>query len=674
MPETLSAPVAERRAPESDPYAWLRQKADPAVMAYLEAENAYTADVTAPLRPLEDTLYQEMLGRIQQTDLSVPIRRGRYLYYSRTVEGLQYPIHCRKRAPEGNEPEGPEEILLDMNEQAKGLAFFSLGAFEISDDAQLLAYTTDITGMRQYQLHVKNLDTGALLPDTDERVTSIEWANDNRTLFYSTEDAVTKRSDRLFRRRLGEAPVEIYHEADELYNIGVQRTRDHAYLLLGIGATDSTEFHYLRGDAPESPLRLFFPRQRDHKYDLDHRDGLFYVRTNLHAKNFRVVTVPVAEPRFEQGREFLPHDPAVLLEGLDLFRDYAVAHEKTEGLNRLRVHTFATRTWRAIPFPEPVYSAFGGGNPENDTQVFRYSYQSMVTPPGVYEYGMDTGTITLLKQQPVLGGYDASQYRSERLWVTARDGVRVPLSAVYKPSARTSGPGPLLLYGYGSYGYGVPAGFSVARLSLLDRGVVYVTAHIRGGNEMGEAWHDDGMLMKKKNTFFDFIDAAEFLIRESWTSADKLAIEGGSAGGLLIGAVVNLRPELFGAAHLAVPFVDVMNTMLDASLPLTVGEYLEWGDPNQPEAAAYMRSYSPYDNLAARDYPAILVTTSLNDSQVMYWEPVKYVAKLRHLKTNDTPLLLKTNLGAGHGGASGRYDKLHETAFEFAWLLSQIAG
>ncbi|HUX66294.1 MAG TPA: S9 family peptidase [Terriglobales bacterium] len=673
--EPLSPPIAARRPHVHryhgqevvDDYHWLRDRDDPAVEAYLKAENAYTVAATAAQRPFEEALYQEMLGRIQQTDLSVPTRRGAYYYYSRTVEGQQYAIHCRKRGEEG-----AEEILLDTNQLAAGLAFFSLGAFEVSDHDRLLAYSTDTTGMRRYRLFVKDLATGALLADSAERVTSLEWAADNQTLLYTTEDEATKRSDRLWRHRLGEAAVEVYYEADEFYHLGVERTRDRRYLMLVSAATDSTEFRTWPSDQPGAAPRLFLPRRKDHKYELTHRDGLFYVRTNQGAKNFRVVTVEAANPRWEEAKEFLPHDPEVLIEDLDLFRQHAVVHEKAEALNRMRVYDFAAGGWRAIPFPEPVYAAFPAGNPEFDTVRFRYSYQSLITPPSVFDYDLGSGAATLLKQQPVLGGYEPKLYQSARLWAGARDGARVPISLVYRKDRQR--PGPLLLYGYGAYGYSMAATFSSARLSLLDRGVAYAIAHVRGGNEMGEAWHDAGMLRQKKNSFFDLIDCAETLVREGWTAPEQLAVEGGSAGGLLVGAVLNLRPELFRAAHLAVPFVDVIHTMMDAGLPLTVGEYLEWGDPNQPEAYAYMRSYSPYDNLAARPYPAMLVTTSLNDSQVMYWEPAKYVAKLRTLKPDGRGLLLKTNFGAGHAGASGRYDRLHEVAFEYAWLLRELGA
>ncbi|MGH9473347.1 MAG: S9 family peptidase, partial [Terriglobales bacterium] len=680
----MPLPPSATRQPGDDPYAWLRERDNPEVLAYLEAENAYTAEATAGLRELEDGLYREMLGRIQQTDVTVPVRRGSCFYYTRTEEGLQYPVHCRRRGEDG-----AEQVLLDLNLMAEGLAFLGLGVFEVSDDARWLAYATDTTGMRRYRLQIKDLDRGTLLAPSAERVTSAAWAADSRTLFYTTEDETTKRSDRLWRLEAASGAVtEVFHEPDELYHIGLERTRDRRYLLLGIAATDSTEYRYWRTDEPLAAPQVFLPRRRDHKYDLDHREGRFYIRTNQDAKNFRVLTVPAEDPRWERGEEFLPHRPEVLLEGLELFKTHAVAYEKVEGLERLRVFDYATGGWRAIPFPESVYAAFPGANPEFDTTFYRYNYQSLVTPPSVLDFDLETSQSTLRKQQPVLGGYDPAEYGSERLWATAPDGTRVPISLVYRKPRAPGQPGALLLYGYGAYGYGLPATFSIARLSLLDRGVAYAIAHVRGGNELGEAWHDGGMLMNKKNTFFDFIACAEHLIAAGWTEPRQLAIAGGSAGGLLIGAVLNYRPELFRAAHLAVPFVDVMNTMLDPTLPLTVGEYMEWGDPRQADAEAYMRSYSPYDNLHPAPYPAMLVTTSLNDSQVMYWEPAKYVAKLRTATTRArsaqgasklprsepgaTQLLLKTNLGAGHGGASGRYDRLREIAFEYAWLLGVL--
>ncbi|HWQ54325.1 MAG TPA: S9 family peptidase [Bryobacteraceae bacterium] len=675
--QTLTPPVARRiehrevrhGATVIDPYFWLRQKSDPEVMRYLEAENAYTAAMTKEVKPFEEAIYKEMLGRIKQTDLSVPVRRGSHFYYSRTEEGKQYPIQCRRKGS----MEAPEEVLLDLNELAKGHKFLGLGAFAVSDDENLLAYTTDTTGFRQYRLAVKDLRSGQTLPDTAERVTSIEWASDNRTLVLTTEDATTKRSDKLWRHTLGQPTLEpLYEEKDELYRIRVNRTRDRKFLVLDIESTDTTEVRYLPSDKPDGAFRVFLPREKKHRYDIDHREGLFYIRTNKGAKNFRIVTAPVSDPDPKNWKEFWAHRDDVLVEGIDLFKDFAVVVEKSQALNRLQVYEFDGGNRHSIAFPEPVYSAFPSANPEFDSGTYRYSYQSLVTPSSIFDYDIAGKKATLLKQQEVLGGYNPAEYVSERLWATARDGAKVPLSVVYKKGFRRDGKAPLFLYAYGSYGIGTPASFSSNRLSLLDRGMAYVIAHIRGGDEMGELWHEDGMLMKKKNTFTDFIDSAEFLIKEKWTSKDGLVIEGGSAGGLLMGAVVNMRPDLFRAVHSAVPFVDVMNTMMDTSLPLTVGEYLEWGNPNEKAAYEYMKSYSPYDNLEKREYPALLITTSLNDSQVMYWEPAKYVARLRPLKADGRPLLLKTNMGAGHGGASGRYDRLKEVAFHYAWLMSQV--
>jgi len=654
-----------------DNYFWLREKSNPDVIEYLKAENAYTEAMTANLKPFQDALYQEMLGRIKQTDLSVPYRQGDYLYYSRTEEGKQYPIQCRKKGG----MDAPEEVLLDLNQMAEGHQFISLGSVSVSDDQNLLAYSTDYKGFRQYDLHVKDLRTGQTLPDTTERVDNIAWAADNKTLFVTTEDAVTKRADHLWRHTLGKPEFEpVYEEKDELYRLGLEKTRDKRFVLLDIGSTDTTEVRYLRADQPASNFTVFLAREKKHRYDIDHRDNLFYIRTNKNAKNFQIVTAPENDPSPKNWKVFVAHDDNVLIEGVDLFRDFAVSIEKSEALNRIRIYDFKSGKWNSIAFPEPVYSVFPGGTPDYNSKTFRYSYQSLITPSSVYDYDAQTGKSTLLKRQEVLGGYDASQYVSERQWATARDGVKVPLSIVYKKGFKRDGRSPLMLYAYGSYGFGTPATFSSARLSLLDRGVPYVIAHIRGGDEMGEKWHDDGMLMHKKNTFYDFIDSAEYLIREKWTSKDRLLIEGGSAGGLLMGAVVNMRPDLFRAVHAAVPFVDVMNTMMDASLPLTVGEYLEWGNPNEQQAYDYMKTYSPYDNLEKRVYPALLVTTSLNDSQVMYWEPAKYVARMRTLKTDSNPLLLKVKMEpAGHGGASGRYDRLRDQAFEYAWLLSQVS-
>lgn len=657
----------------NDPFRWLREKTNPETIRHLEAENAYTASMTKDLQPFVDTVYKEMLSHIKQSDMSVPVRRGAYFYYTRTLEGSQYPIRCRKKtAADGSlDDKAAEEVLLDVNALAKGHKFFSVGASVVSDDDSLLAYTTDTTGFRQYRMHIKDLRTGKNLPDTAERVTSIEWCADNKTLFYSTEDPITKRSNHIWRLTLGGESDPVYWEKDRLFTVHVARSKDKKMVFLVSRSTDTWETQYIPGDRPDQAFKAVLPREKGHKYTAEHRNGHFWLRTNRNAKNFRLVYAPVTDPSPPNWKELIPHRADVLLQNVEVFQDHLVASEKSAALVQFRVHEFSAARWHDVTFPESVYDASLAFTPEFTSPTFRFSYQSMVTPASVYDYDMTHQKRTLRKQNEV-PGYDPSQYVTERQWVKVRDGVKVPLSIVYKKGLKKDGQAPLFLYAYGSYGLGMPAGFNSNRLVLLDRGMVYVIAHVRGGNEMGEAWHDDGMLMKKMNTFNDFIDCAEWLIANGWTSKDRLVIEGGSAGGLLMGVVTNLRPDLFRAVHSAVPFVDVIHTMMDASLPLTVGEYLEWGNPNEKKAFDYMLSYSPYDNLARKAYPAILVTTSLNDSQVMYWEPAKYVAKLRTLKTDPYPLLLKCNMGAGHGGASGRYDRLREVAFQYAWLMSQV--
>jgi oligopeptidase B len=654
----------------SDPYFWLREKGAPEVIGYLEAENAYSAAVTKKLEPFRDVLYKEMLGRIKQTDLSVPVRRGEFFYYSRQVEGKQYPIHCRKK---GN-LDAAEEVLLDGNEMAKGHKFFSIGQQQVSDDANLLAYTTDTTGFREFHLFVKDLRTGATLPNRVGKVSSFVWTADNATLFYVTEDHA-KRPHKLYRHVLGQPKDNdalIYEEKDELFRTSISRTRDRKYLLSGSRSSTSTEMRYLAADGPTGTYTTVLPRQPDHEYTVEHRAGLFYIRTNKDAKNFKLVTAPVADPTPANWTELIPHRPDVLLEGEQLFRDHMVYTEREQGLPQVVVYDFATKQGRRLSFPEPVYSVVPDANPEFDTAAFRYRYQSLVTPDSVYDYDLTTRQTKLLKRTEVLGGYDAAQYQSERIWATAGDGTRVPISLVCRKGVARDGTAPLLLTGYGAYGASGSVTFSPARLPLLDRGVVFAQAHIRGGKDLGQKLHDQGKMLNKRNTFTDFIACADHLVRERYTARDRLAIQGGSAGGLLIGAVVNFRPDVCKAAVLQVPSVDVINTMLDPSLPLTVQEFLEWGNPMVKEQYDYMKSYCPYTNLAAKDYPAILVTTSLNDSQVMYWEPAKYVAKLRTLKTDTNPLLLKINMAGGHGGSSGRYDALREQAFVFAFVLDQI--
>jgi oligopeptidase B len=677
---TATAPVAAKSAWSetrhgevvSDDYRWMHKKEQPEVIAHLNAENAYTEAMTADIKPFADKLFAEIKGRIQEVDLSVPVRRGDYYYYTRFEAGKQYAINARRHADAhmAYDEKAPEEVLLDQNELAAGQKFFAVGALDVSPDNTLMLYTTDTTGFRQYQLHIKDLKTGKLLTDSAARVTSAAWTADSKHIFYVQEDATTKRSDRVFRLALGGAPAEVYYEAVEQFGVRVNPSRDRKFIEMNISATDTSETRLLPSDQPMGTFRSL-GREKDHRYGVEMRNGELFIQTNKNAKNFRIVKVSLAHPEQKNWKEVAKHDKDVLIENVEVFQDYMVVSEKTKALARLRIYDFKKKTWKAIKFDDPVYLARSAGTPEFTSTRLRLSYQSPVTPPTVLDVDMGSGARTVLKRQEVVGGYDAGRYESRRLWATARDGVKVPLWAVYKKGVKFDGTAPLLLYSYGSYGISTEATFSVSRISLLERGVIYVQAHIRGGTDLGEAWHDDGMLMKKKNTFNDFIDSAEYLVKEKWTSPNRLIIQGGSAGGLLMGAVVNMRPDLFHAVHAAVPFVDVMNTMMDATLPLTTGEYLEWGNPNEKAAYDYMRSYSPYDNIERKAYPAMLVTTGLNDSQVMYWEPAKYVAKLRAHKTDSNPLLLKTNMGAGHGGASGRFNAIQENAFNMAWMLSQ---
>ncbi|HUX46065.1 MAG TPA: S9 family peptidase [Terracidiphilus sp.] len=670
-----------------DDYAWLRDKDDPQVRAYLEAENQYAEANTAALAPLRDQLYQEMLSHIQQTDVSVPFRDGDWWYYTRTEEGLQYPIHCRKPASapltspaNAPDPDAPESVLLDGNQLAHGHAFFAIGDITITDDDRWLAYTTDTTGFRQYTLHIKDLETGETLPGTVERVGSIVWAADNRSLFYTVEDEEQKRQFQLWRHTLGtshSSDVLVFQDDDERFNLGAGRTRDGEFLVLEASSHTTTECWALAANQPTGSFSLICPRLDDHEYSIDHRNGLWFIRTNDLGRNFRLVTAPVDQPNRENWTELIPHRDSVMLEDTDLFADFFVACEREDGLPRLRLWRFSGQGPAAEPageisFPEPAYTAHPHINRIFHATTWRYSYQSLVTPGSVFQYDLATAASTLLKQQEVPGGFDRSLYVSERIHATAPDGVRVPISLVYRRDRRTPGGNPLYVYGYGSYGYALPVSFGSNRLCLLDRGVVMAYAHIRGGGDLGKPWHDAGKMLVKRNTFTDFIAAVEHLTASGYGSPARVAIEGGSAGGLLMGAVTNLRPDFFRAVLSHVPFVDVMNTMLDASLPLTVPEYEEWGNPNQDTYFHYMLSYSPYDNLKAASYPSMLVKTSLYDSQVMYWEPAKYVARLRTLKTDNHPLLLVTNMEAGHGGASGRYDYLKEIAFDYAFLLREL--
>jgi oligopeptidase B len=689
-------PVAARKPVEHrlngdlriDDYAWLREKNNPEVIQHLEAENAYTKAVLQPMEAFQEKLYHEMLSRIQQSDLTVPYQLRGYFYFTKTLEGKQYPLHYRQPGTANSS----EELVLDLNALAEGHSFLGLGAFEVSDDNTLLAHSTDTTGFRQYTLQIKDLRTGDLLSFHAERVTSATWAADNRSLFYTVEDAVTKRSHRLYRHTLGDSGPDplLFEESDERFRIEIERTRSGAYLILLSASHTTSEVRYLPSDNPSGEFRLIAPREDVHEYYADHhpnfatpqnnasRSDVFLIRTNSGGRTFRLVSAPVNDPQRSNWRELIPNRPAVMLSAAQPFRSHLVVFEREDGLPFLRVipllqhsNNLLEASYR-IKFDEPAYNAAPGMNPEFDQAHFRYSYESFVTPRSIFDFDVGTRQSILRKQQPVLGGYDATLYASERLHSVAVDGTRIPLSIVYRKDTQRDGSAPLLLYGYGSYGLSMPVNFNSNRLSLLDRGVIYAIAHIRGGGELGKLWHDAGRLHQKKNTFADFIASAEYLIAERFTSSKKLIIEGGSAGGLLMGAVCNMRPDLFHAVISHVPFVDVLNTMLDASLPLTVGEYEEWGNPQIAADYFYMKSYCPYTNLESKAYPAMLVKTGLNDSQVMYWEPAKYVAKLRRLKADSNRLLFKINMGAGHGGASGRYDYLREIALDYAFLLSQL--
>lgn len=654
-----------------DPWFWLKDKKNPEVIRYIESENSYRESMTRHLKPFEETLFKEMLSHIKQTDLAVSYRDRGYWYYTRTQEGKQYPIHCRKKGS----LESSEEILLDVNEIAAGKKFFSARIAGVSDDGNLLAFLSDTTGFREYHISIKDLTTGKLLEDRFVKAAEVEFAGDGKSILYVTEDAA-KRAHKLFLHTIGqprESDRLLFEEKDELYRLGIRRTRDKKYLIQTSASSTTTEQRFTDSTSPSGPWKTVSPRKEGTEYSVDHRDGLFHIRTNLgNATNFQWMTCPVGQTESSQWKPFEPYKPEVFTQSISLFANHAVVSEREKGLPHIRVVKLADQSSSRISFPEPTYSASPGNNPEFDTDSIQVGYTSLVTPGSVYRVDLNTGKRTLLKQTEVPGGFDPANYLSERIEAVAPDGVKVPISLVYKKGLKKDGSAPILLYAYGSYGATMPPAFSPTRLPLLDRGVVYALAHIRGGSDLGRQWYLDGKLLKKKNTFTDFIACADHLIREKYGSRDRLAIEGASAGGLLIGAVVNMRPDLCKVAHLGVPFVDVISTMLDESLPLTVQEFLEWGNPKEKEAGLYMLSYSPYDNLAKGSYPSILVTTSLNDSQVLFHEPTKYVAKLRTLKNDPRPLFLKCNMDAGHGGASGRYDALKEQAAVYAFLLSEI--
>ncbi len=677
MPEP---PVAEKIPKELtihgdtrvDNYYWLNERDNPKVIDYLTAENAYKDAVMNHTESFQKKLYDEIVGRIKKTDMSVPYKESGYYYYSRYEEEGEYPIYCRKKGT----MEAEEEILLNVNEMAKGHAYYSVAGFSCSTNNNLIAFGVDTVSRRKYTIHFKNLKTGEILPDKIP-VTSgrAAWANDNKTVFYTLKDNETLRSYKILKHVLGTDPSsdkEVFEEKDETFSTFVYKSKSKKYLIIGSGSTLSDEFRFLDADNPDGRFKIIQPREKDLLYGVDHYKDKFYIRTNYKAKNFRLMATPVNRTTKGYWKEVIPHRDDVLLQGFEVFKDFLVVNERINGLPNLRIMRWDKKGEHYLDFGEEAYSAYIAYNPEFDTDVLRYGYTSMTTPRSVFDYNMNTKEKTLLKQQEVVGDFDSNNYHAERLYATARDGTKVPISLVYRKGLEKNGDNPLLLYGYGSYGASMNAGFSSVRLSLLDRGFVYAIAHIRGGQEMGRYWYEEGKLLKKKNTFTDFIDCAEHLIAEKFTNPDKLFAQGGSAGGLLMGAVVNMRPDLFKGVIAAVPWVDVITTMLDPSVPLTTSEYDEWGDPNKKEYYDYMLSYSPYDNVEAKDYPAMLVTTGLHDSQVQYFEPAKWVAKLRALKTDNNILILDTDMESGHGGASGRFRRYKRTALQYAFILDLV--
>lgn len=653
-----------------DNYFWMRERENPEVIQYLEAENRYTEEVMAPTRKLQKRLFREMRRRIKETDISVPAKRDDYYYYTRTEKGKQYPIYCRKRGG----LEAPEEIILDQNRLAAGHKYLHLGVFDVSPDHRYLAYSIDTKGSEEYTIYFKDLTSGSLLPDTIANTSyGFAWANDNATVFYTTLDAI-KRPERLWRHKIGSSVKEdqvLYTEPDEKYNVGIERSRSGQYLFLVLNSNITTEWHFLDANRPNEQFALIAPRKEGVEYYVDHRGDQFYILTNEEAVNFRLMQTSVATPQRANWRELIAHRPQVMLDGIDLFQDHLVIYEREQGLKKVRIFNFNDKRTSFIPFPDPVYTFDPVGNLEFKTASLRLRYTSLVTPAMTVDYDLNTLASTVQKQEEVRG-YHPADYVSERIYATAGDGTSIPISVVYKRGLVKDGSHPLYLYGYGSYGSTTEPRFSSHRLSLLDRGFVYAIAHIRGGGELGRTWYEDGKWLKKKNSFTDFIACAEYLIQERYTNPDKLVIAGGSAGGLLMGAVVNARPDLFKVVVAHVPFVDVLNTMLDPSIPLTVAEYDEWGNPNQIAYYRYIKSYSPYDNVAPKAYPAMLITAGLNDPRVAYWEPAKWTAKLRATKTDSNLLLLKTDMGKGHFSASGRYDYLKELAFEYAFIFKQL--
>lgn len=651
-----------------DHYYWFNERENPELIAYLNEENAYTKKVMEHTDQLQKDLFEELKGRIKEQDESVPYYDNGYYYVTKFEEGADYPIYIRKKGA----LEAKEEVLLDVNKLAEGHSYYDVGGMSISLDNNLLAYAEDTQSRRIYTLRFKDLSSGETLPDAIPGVAShTAWANDNQTIFYVLKDPDTLRQYKVMRHRIGtpvESDVEIFNETDETYYSVVYKTKSDRFIVIGSLQTISQEYRILEADQPEGEFRVFQPRVRGLEYSIAHFDDHFYIRTNLEAQNFRVMKTPVDQTNLENWEEMIPHRADVLVEGLDIFKDFLVISERIKGITHIRV-----RPWEGeehyIQFPEEAFLAYTSANPEFDTQTLRLGYQSLTTPPSVYDYHMIDQQLTLLKEHEILGDFDKRNYESERVFAQSRDGKEVPISIVYRKGFERNGECPLLLYGYGSYGHSMEPYFSSNRLSLLDRGFAFAIAHIRGGEELGREWYDSGKLLNKKNTFYDFIDCATHLLAEKYTNRDQLFAMGGSAGGLLIGAVMNMRPDLWRGLVAAVPFVDVVTTMLDDTIPLTTFEYDEWGNPNDPEYYEYIKSYSPYDNVSDKGYPALLVTTGFHDSQVQYWEPAKWVAKLRDYKTDGNPLLFHINMEAGHGGASGRFQRLKEVALEYAFII-----
>ncbi len=659
-----------------DNYYWLNDRENPEVIAYLEAENAYTETVMSPTKAFQEELFEEMKERIKEQDESVPYRDGDYYYYSRYIEGGEYPLYCRKK----HSMEAEEEILLDGNALAEGHEYFSIGGYDISDNDQILAYSIDTISRRNYTLYFKNLQTGELYPETIENTEggAYAWAADNQTIFYLQRDPQTLLASKVYRHKLGTSASEdvlVYTEEDPQFYMGLGRMKSKKYI---VSVSDhngvSTEYRLLEASNPDGDFKAFYPRQHGLQYSIEHFEDKFYIRTNVgNATNFKLMEVTENESYdIKNWKEVIAHREDTYLEGIDVFRHHLVLTERSNALIHLRVIEQRTQKEHYLNFGEPAYDAGVGYNPNFDTDLLRFHYTSLTTPSSVFDYNMDTQEKTLMKEQEVLGVFNKEDYQTERLFATARDGVQIPISIVYKKGFKKDGSQPLLQYAYGSYGYSIDPYFSAARLSLLDRGFAFAIAHIRGGQEMGRPWYENGKMLQKKNTFFDFIDVSEYLIQEKWTSKDKLFANGGSAGGLLMGAIINYRPDLYKGILAAVPFVDVVTTMLDETIPLTTGEWEEWGNPKEKEYYDYMKSYSPYDNVVAQQYPNMLVTTGLHDSQVQYWEPAKWVAKLRELKTDNNILLMHCDMSTGHGGASGRFQRFKEVARDYAFILNLV--